>query len=179
MSEMLIVFGGLPGVGKTTIARAVAVDQQATYLRIDTIEHAIRAAGLLRGDVGTAGYDVANAIARENLAAGRIVIVDCVNPVIESRTGWRVTAARAGAGLIEVEVTCSDRAEHRRRVEGRLSDIADFTLPSWEEVLRREFQPWDRPHVVLDTALLTIDGAVAVLQRHIERWRPGRLSELA
>jgi predicted kinase len=93
MSEMLIVFGGLPGVGKTTIARAVAVDQQATYLRIDTIEHAIRAAGLLRGDVGTAGYDVANAIARENLAAGRIVIVDCVNPVIESRTGWRVTAA--------------------------------------------------------------------------------------
>ena len=171
MGEMLVVFGGLPGVGKTTIARAVAIRHRATYLRIDTIEHAIRAAGLLSGDVGPAGYDVANAIAGENLAAGRMVIADCVNPVVESRMGWRATAARAGARLIEVEVICSDSGEHRRRVESRVSDIADFILPRWEEVLRRDFQPWDRPHVVIDTALLTIAQAVAVLERHIGRYQ--------
>ena len=38
---MLIIFGGLPATGKTTIARDLARQLGATYLRIDTIEHAI------------------------------------------------------------------------------------------------------------------------------------------
>jgi predicted kinase len=52
----LIVFGGLPGTGKTTLARAIAEERSATYLRVDTIEQALRSAGILvRGDVGPAG----------------------------------------------------------------------------------------------------------------------------
>ena len=39
---MLIAFGGLPGVGKTTLAKALAKRQAAVYLRIDTIEQAVR-----------------------------------------------------------------------------------------------------------------------------------------
>ena len=34
---MLIVLAGLPGTGKSTIARLLAVRLKATYLRIDTI----------------------------------------------------------------------------------------------------------------------------------------------
>ena len=37
---MLIVFSGLPGTGKTTIAKALAAATAAVYLRVDTIEHA-------------------------------------------------------------------------------------------------------------------------------------------
>jgi hypothetical protein len=37
----LVVFGGLPGVGKTAVARRVADRLGATFLRIDTIEAAI------------------------------------------------------------------------------------------------------------------------------------------
>ena len=39
---MLIIFSGLPGSGKSTIARALAKRLGAVYLRIDTIEQAIR-----------------------------------------------------------------------------------------------------------------------------------------
>jgi predicted kinase len=39
---MLIIFGGLPGTGKTTIARALAHQIGAVHLRIDSIEQAIR-----------------------------------------------------------------------------------------------------------------------------------------
>jgi predicted kinase len=121
---MLIVFGGLPGTGKSAISSAVAICLSATYLRIDAIEQAIRNAGVLAGDVGPAGYSVANALAKANLSAGRTVVVDCVNPVAESRKAWKATALRAACRLIEIEIICSDPLEHRRRVEGRISDIA-------------------------------------------------------
>jgi predicted kinase len=42
---MLVVVSGLPGVGKTTIARDLAVSMNALHLRIDSIEQALRNAG--------------------------------------------------------------------------------------------------------------------------------------
>ena len=149
---MLIVFAGLPGVGKTTISRAVALRIAAVWLRVDAIEQAIRDAGVLPGGVGAAGYAAAQAIAEANLALGRMVVADCVNPVPESRAGWRAATARAGARIVEVEVVCSDPVEHRRRVETRLPDIAGLVLPTWEAVERHDYRAWSEPHLVLDGA---------------------------
>lgn len=114
---MLIVFGGLPGTGKTTLSRKVASRLGGVYIRIDAVEQAIRS-GLAIADVGAAGYAVALAVAEANLALGSSVIADGVNPVSASRIGWRSLAERMNARLIEVEVICSNAREHRRRVEG-------------------------------------------------------------
>lgn len=38
---MLIILGGLPGSGKSTVAQALARRIGACYLRVDTIEQAI------------------------------------------------------------------------------------------------------------------------------------------
>jgi predicted kinase len=90
---MLIVFSGLPGTGKTTIANDLAARTGAVYLRLDTIEQAIRSSGAQ--DVGPSGYMVANELALSNLHLGSMVIVDGVNPVIESRKAWSETRALA------------------------------------------------------------------------------------
>jgi predicted kinase len=82
---MLIVFGGLPGTGKTTLARALSKERQAVYLRVDTIEQALRSSGMLAGDVGPAGYLVAYALADSNLLLGRDVVADSVNPLAITR----------------------------------------------------------------------------------------------
>jgi predicted kinase len=151
---ILIVFGGLPGTGKTTLSRELTRRYAASYIRVDAIEQTLRAAG---HDVGPMGYVIANALAAENLRLGRMVVADCVNPVPASRDGWRQTAMQSSARIAEIEVICSDVALHRQRAEARKSDIAGHTLPSWQDIVGRHYQPWDRDHLVLDTANDSID----------------------
>jgi predicted kinase len=154
LRPILIVFGGLPGTGKTTVAQALATKLKATYLRIDAIEQAVKSSGI--GEVGAAGYVVGNALAEANLKLGGSVVADCVNPVSESRNGWEQVAGRSSAQLVEIEIVCSDPVEHRKRVEGRTADIPGHVLPTWEAVMNHVFEPWDGDHLVLDTANMPI-----------------------
>jgi predicted kinase len=154
----LIVFSGLPGTGKTALSRELAIRLTATHVRIDAIEQALRDNGLA---VGAAGYAIANAIAAENLKLRRHVIADCVNPVHVSRTAWRQTALQNSAPIVEIEVVCSDPVLHRQRVESRSADISGHKLPSWDDVVKRHYEPWDREHLVLDTARDALDHLVA------------------
>lgn len=163
---MLIVFGGLPGTGKTTLARLIAQRRRATYLRIDSIEHAIRASGMLAGEVGPSGYLVAYALAEANLALGQDVVADSVNPLAVTRDAWKRTAANASSPCMEIEVVCSDPVEHRRRVETREADIPGFRVPSWDDVQQRAYDPWDGPRLVLDTA----GRGIADLLAELHRW---------
>lgn len=151
---ILIVFGGLPGTGKTTLSRELTRRLAASYIRVDAIEQSLRAAG---HDVGPMGYVIANALAAENLLLGRVVVADCVNPVPASRDGWRQTAVQSSAPIAEIEVICSDAALHRQRAEVRTSDIGGLELPTWRDIVGRHYEPWDRDHLVLDTASDSID----------------------
>lgn len=160
---MLIVFSGLPGTGKTTIASELARRTGAVYLRIDVIEQALRGSGVLAGDVGASGYAVANAVALSNLRLGRAVIADCVNPVRESREAWAVVAQQTGVELLGIQVICSDRQEHQRRVESRAGDIPGLVPPNWQSVAAHEYEVWDETPLTVDTALLTAQEAVALI----------------
>jgi predicted kinase len=157
---MLIVLSGLPGVGKTSIARELARSIGAVHVRIDTIEQALRDSGVVQGAMNDAGYCVGNAVAEDNLRLGRIVIADSVNPIQISRDAWRSVARRASSPILEVEIQCSDAIEHRRRVETRTGDIDGVRVPTWSEVIAREYAPWDREHLVLDSATRTVEQNV-------------------
>ena len=156
-SGVLIILGGLSGVGKTTIARALATAAGAVHLRIDSIEQALRNLGLT---VEAEGYVVAYALAEDNLRLGRIVVADSVNPWPLTRDAWRSVAERAGVQAIEVEIVCSDLDEHRRRVETRVADIMGHVLPSWQDVIDRDYRPWTRERLVIDSGRTTVDESV-------------------
>ena len=74
---VLVVIGGLPATGKSTIARILAEQSKAPYLRVDRIEHEIVAWSALSHPLGPAGYAVAYELAQEQLQLRLDVIVEC------------------------------------------------------------------------------------------------------
>ena len=158
----LIMLGGLPGTGKTTVARLLAQRTGAMHLRIDSIEQALLASGLTPAQVGAAGYIAAQRLAVDNLLPGRSVIADCVNPVQASRNGWRAVATETGASFMQVELVCTDAAAHRHRIESRRADIPGHRLPDWGRVMAMaaDYEPWlaDLP---IDTATVSADESAA------------------
>ena len=160
---MLIVIGGLPRAGKTSLARRLAGILDAVHLPIETIEQAIRGSTLTADAVGPVGYDVAYAVAEDNLGLGRSVVADGVNPLATNRAGWRAVATRTAVAFVEVEVICSDAIEHRRRVEAPRSDIAGPSVPTWDEVMALQYEPWTGDHAVIDTARQPVDECVIEL----------------
>lgn len=151
---MLIVMGGLPGSGKSTIAGELAKALRCALLSVDPIEAAMWRAGVEQTQpTGLAAYVVAEDLAKEQLLVGNDVLVDAVNDAEEARGQWKSLAADLMTPLALVEVFCSDPATHRQRLQERRREIAGFPEPPWESVIARQehFQRWGDARLRLDS----------------------------
>jgi predicted kinase len=169
----LLIFSGLPGTGKTSIARELARQLGALYLRIDSIEQAILESAISPNSVEDAGYRVGYSIAEDNLRLKRDVVADSVNGWPITRDAWLSAAKRAQAVAVEIEIICSDIAEHRRRLEARTSDIPGLKLPTWQDIEIRGYVPWDRTPVLIDTAHKSLEQSVRCLMDALSSTRLG------
>src|SRR5215813_3935735 len=150
MKASLYLFSGLPGTGKTVLSQRLASRLKAVHLRIDTVEQALRdLCGIV---VEGEGYGLAYRVAADNLRLGVSVVADSCNPIELTRSAWETLARDTQARCVNIEVICFDALEHRRRVESRKPSVAGLVLPTWEAVLRREYHPWTRERIVVDTA---------------------------
>jgi predicted kinase len=165
---MLIIFSGLPGTGKSTLAKEISKHLKATYLRIDTIEQAIKSSSIGVDEIVDAGYLVGYSVAKENLSIGRTVITDSVNPIELTRKLWLTAAKEAKVDSVEIEVICSDKKEHQKRVETRSVDIPNLTLPDWQKVSARKYDPWKRKHIIINSAGKSIKDTVSELLKKIQ-----------
>jgi hypothetical protein len=62
---------------------------------------------------------------------------------------------------VEIEVVCSDQAEHRHRVETRVAPVQ----VTWQEVVERNFEPWIGEHIRINTAGQKIEQSLTALRR--------------
>lgn len=166
---MLYVFAGLPASGKSTLARRLAGQLKAVYLRIDTVEQALRESGTTGGPEG---YVIAYRVAADNLALGLGVVADCVNALTITRDAWHDVAARAAVPCVDIEVVCSDPAEHRARLEARTTLAAGPPALTWDDVRSRVHDRWPAPPVRIDTAGEDAATSFARLRRALADARP-------
>lgn len=162
---MLLVLSGLPGTGKSELARGIGSRLRIPVLSVDPVESAILRAGIAPGfATGLAAYLVVEALADAQLSLGQNVIVDAVNAVEPAKDMWRKLATRHSAALAIVECCCSDEALHRARLEARRRGLAaNFREPSWDDIQKRrsEYTPWAEPLLVVD--------AIASCESNVDR----------
>jgi len=157
---MFFIFSGLPGCGKSTIAKRLSERLKAVYLRVDTVEQALRSSPVHCKETGPEGYFILYELARDNLRLGSTVITDSVNDLNEVRDAFRNIAISLEVPFLEIEILCSDPEQHRMRVENRVSDIPGLKVPDWKAVMNRHYEPWSRAHLQLDSAELSADQCV-------------------
>lgn len=140
--NVLVVLGGRPGTGKTTIGRLLARRLRAAYLRTDVIAGPMLLDGLTedKARAGHVAYNIAREIATENLRAGVPVLVDGVHATHDRRALWRDVSQTTHCRLIQFEMTLADEGEHRRRVESRQSQ--GYVGPTWEQIVDMKYADW-------------------------------------
>jgi len=84
----------------------------------DPIDATLSAAGV-QHEEGRVGYELMKALARDDLNAGRSVVVDAVNPFRFVRRAYRDLADAAHAEVLVIVTQCSDVEVRRRRIEAR------------------------------------------------------------
>lgn len=165
MKPILFILSGLPASGKSSLAKLIAKEYNATYLRIDTIEQSLR--DLCNIEVQGEGYRLAYRIASDNLNLGHHVIADSCNPINLTRREWEVVATQSNSQFVNIEILCSDKTEHKKRCETRICEIKGLQLPSWNEIQNREYEIWETDRIVIDTANKSIKDSFAELTEKI------------
>lgn len=149
LSPVLYIFSGLPASGKTTLGKMLARHLNAAYLRIDTVEQGLR--DLCNFKVEGEGYRLSYRIAKDNLELGTSVVADSCNTIALTRKEWEETALAANARFVNIEISCSDKHEHRTRVESRANSIQNLKLPTWDKVENRHYEQWQGNILRIDT----------------------------
>jgi len=152
---LLVVFSGLPGTGKSTLAEAVG-----RALRIPVFTRDRLAATLLRCEmteqhgqgVGWAAYELLTDLAQVQLRLGVSVILDSVATFERVRVAWRALAFRYEASFYVIECVCSDETLWRQRLVTRRRGIPGWGELSWDDVqaVRARFEPWVDERLVVD-----------------------------
>lgn len=157
---ILFVFSGLPGVGKSSIARELARKTAAVYFRVDSVEVALKNSSLRISPAEDAGYEIGYALAKDNLEIGLSLVADCVNPIKITRDAWRQVARISNARIIEIEVICSDKNQHKAMIEKRIIENPNSAHPNWQDVVSHIYEPREDQILIIDNSLTNIDDAI-------------------
>lgn len=158
----LFIFSGLPASGKSTLAQELSKKIKATFVRIDTIEQGLK--DICKYSVqGGEGYELSHLVASDNLKLGNDVVADSVNPWELTRSDWTQVAISNQANFVNIEVICSNKDEHKKRVEARHVDVNNLKPPTWEEVSNRDYHGWTSHRILIDTSNKTISESLAEL----------------
>lgn len=160
----LILFSGLPGCGKTTLARRLVEELRCAYFAKDRIQRVLN--DYVVGAQPIDGYHVLLDLADEHLQLGTTVVLDAVFPRQEFRNVAHDIAKRARTPFLPTLCFFSDERVWRQRMENRVQYVPGWEPVGWGEVqrLRDIFESWE------NVPILQLD-AVDSIERNVEKLR--------
>ncbi|MGD2162881.1 MAG: ATP-binding protein [Anaerolineales bacterium] len=145
MKQSLIIFSGLPGTGKTTLARWLSSKLNLPLLRVDDLVDANPVDNPLRTE-SIWPQLVASLLEQvdKQLEQGSSVIVDSVFMGADRSLARRL-ARKYAINFFAIHTFCSDEELWRARVEKRWIEYPQDDPASWEQVVRQreEYLPWN------------------------------------
>lgn len=152
----LIIFSGLPGTGKSTLAEAVGKELGIPVFAKDWLEGTLLRSGLKPTiedkPLGFAGYELLTVLAERQLILRQSVILDSVAGTQTIRNSWRQLAGQYGADWRVIECVCSDETLHRSRLKVRKRNIPGWHELEWSDVekVKQYYPPWEDEYLKLD-----------------------------
>ena len=165
----LIVFSGLPGVGKSALAESVGRTLGIPVFAKDWLEATLVRCELTPSNkeksLGSVGYELLTVLAERQLRLGQSVILDSVASTESIRSAWKQLSARYAAEWFVVECICSNEIVHRARLNVRQRHIPGWHELEWSEVerVRNYYVPWSEPHLVVDSVLAMDENVEIIL----------------
>jgi aminoglycoside phosphotransferase family enzyme/predicted kinase len=169
----LILVGGAPGTGKSTVSRALAVEVAAEVISSDDVRAELCEAGHLGGPAGQYGagrysHEQVELVYREMLTRAGLLLAQGYSVVLDATwrdAGMRQHARELGSENLcpTVEIECmaplpiaQDRIRHRR-------DSTSEVTAEMAAALTKEQVSWPQAHRIDTTAPLgaSVDAAVA------------------
>ena len=154
----LVIFSGLPGTGKSSLAEAVGRHFGIPVFAKDWLEASLLQSELKptskEKSLGYAGYELLTVLAKRQLMLGQSVILDSVAATKTIRMEWRKLTKRYQAEWRVIECVCSDESIHRARLKVRKRGIPGWHELEWSEVegVKNYYVPWRQNRLVLDMA---------------------------
>jgi predicted kinase len=148
---MLYLFCGLPGTGKTTVAKELSSLTGGIILRTDEIRKQILSDPQYTAEEKRLVYDAMYMTAGSMLRAGAVVILDATFHLRKEREAAKEIARKAGSECVVIEVKCDEETVRRiikkRESENDESD-ADFGV---YKKIKKEWEPVSGEHPVIIT----------------------------
>jgi len=152
----MILFSGLPGTGKSTLAESIGRQLGIPVFAKDWLEASLILSGLGSKDdlksLGFAGYELLSVLAERQFMLQQSVILDSVASTQSIRTKWHQLAVQYGADWLVIECVCSDESLHRARLKDRRRNIPGWHELEWADIekVKQYYLAWEQEHLVLD-----------------------------
>jgi predicted kinase len=144
----LILFSGLPGTGKSSLARQVASKFSFPLFNKDYFESILYNNKFTEGK-SVHGYHLLLETAELQLSLGLSLVLDAVFPRVGFRERVRDMAKQFGAKLYIIHTYCSDEKVHQKRLINRVSQVP-WTAVNWERVqeIRSFYTIWQENEIL-------------------------------